>query len=49
MDFRVNWCGGNRRDSGHVGQIRLGQLLDLVEWPGDFHAGIDLERHEAIK
>ena len=49
MDFRVNWCGGNRRDGGYVGQIRLGQPSDLVEWPGDFHAGVNLEWHEAVK
>jgi hypothetical protein len=39
---RCRWR--HRRDAG---QIRLEQLLDLVERPGGIHAGIDLEWHLA--
>jgi hypothetical protein len=49
MDFRATRSRRCWRHSGDAGQIRLDQLLDLVERPDGFHAGIDLEWHVAEK
>lgn len=49
MDFRTARSRRRWRNSGDAGQIRLDQLFDLVERPGGFHAGIDLEWHVAAK
>ena len=49
MGFNATRSRCRRRHRRDAGQIRLEQLLDLVERPGGIHAGIDLEWHLAEK